>query len=43
MMKFLRYEQCRATIKEFLQSKNIATLSIKAKIINSISGILKER
>lgn len=43
MMKFVKYEECRTALSEFLAEKNIATLSAKAKIINGIAALLKEK
>lgn len=40
-MKFIRQEECRTALSEFLADKNIATLSAKAKIINGIAALLK--
>lgn len=41
MMKFIKYEECRAALSEFLGDKNIATLKAKAKIVNGIATLLK--
>jgi hypothetical protein len=43
MLKFIRHEECRQVLSSFLSDKNIATLKIKAKIVNSIAVLLKER
>lgn len=41
MMKFIKYEECKTALSEFLGDKNIATLNAKAKIINGIATLLK--
>lgn len=43
MMKFIKQEECRTVLSEFLADKNIATLSAKAKIVNGIAALLKEK
>jgi hypothetical protein len=43
MMKFIKHEECTAALSEFLANKNIATLSAKAKIVNGIATLLKEK
>jgi len=41
MIKFIKHEECKQVLRTFLSDKNIATLKIKAKIVNSIAVILK--
>jgi hypothetical protein len=43
MMKFIKQEECRTALSEFLADKNIAKLSAKAKIVNGIATLLKEK
>lgn len=43
MVKFIKHEECRETLKSMLSDKNIATLKIKSKIINAIAGLLKDK
>jgi hypothetical protein len=42
-MKFVKFEECRHALSIFLADKNMATLSVKARIINGIATLLKEK